>query len=48
MKAGKGLDVAVEVTIAPGGSSLFYSITVSTTGTNKPLGIYDATLKLRN
>jgi hypothetical protein len=45
-KSSQGLDVEVDVTIAAGGSSASYSITVSTKA-HVPLGIYAARLKLR-
>ncbi len=45
-KTSKGLTVEVEATIAAGGSSVEYSITV-TTSEHRPLGIYAARLKLR-
>lgn len=45
-KSGKGLDVDVDLTIAPGGASVLWHVTVSTTGTNRPLGIYGAQVKL--
>jgi hypothetical protein len=44
-KSIKGLDVDVDVTIAPGGASVLYHISISTTA-HKPLGIYSALLKL--
>jgi hypothetical protein len=44
-KTVKGLVVSAEVTISPGGSQVYYSITVTTT-THQPLGIYSALLKL--
>jgi hypothetical protein len=46
-KSSKGIDVDVDVTIAPGGASVLYHISVSTTA-HKPLGIYSALLKLHN
>jgi hypothetical protein len=46
-KSSKGLDVDVDVTIAPGGASVLYHISISTTA-HKPLGIYAALLKLHN
>lgn len=47
-KSSHGFDVAVDVTIAPGGSTVAYSIDVSVTETKKPLGMYGALLKLHN
>jgi hypothetical protein len=44
-KSIKGLDVDVDVTIAPGGTSVLYHISISTTD-HKPLGSYAALLKL--
>jgi hypothetical protein len=46
-KSSKGLDVDVDVTIAPGGASVLYHISISTTA-HKPLGIYSALLKLHD
>ena len=46
-KSVNGIDVEVEATIAPGGASLSYSVTVSTTKEKTPLGMYSAMLKLR-
>ena len=46
-KSSNGLYVDVDVTIAPGGASVLYHISVSTTA-HKPLGIYSALLKLHN
>jgi len=45
-KSSKGLDVDVDVTIAPGGASVLYHISIATTD-HKPLGVYSALLKLR-
>ena len=46
-KSSKGFDVDAEVKIAPGGSSVYYSISVATTA-HRPLGIYAALLKLHS
>lgn len=46
-KSSKGLDVDVDVTIAPGGASVLYHISISTAA-HQPLGIYSALLKLHN
>jgi len=46
-KSSKGLDVDVDVTIAPGGASVLYHISISTAA-HKPLGIYSALLKLHS
>jgi len=46
-KAGKGVTVDVEVTVAPGGASVVYSVTVGTSP-NTPLGMYRAQVKLHD
>jgi hypothetical protein len=46
-KSSNGLDVDADVTIAPGGASVLYHISISTTA-HKPLGIYSALLKLHS
>lgn len=46
-KSNKGLEVDVDVTIAPGGASVLYHISIATTA-HKPLGIYSALLKLHD
>jgi hypothetical protein len=46
-KSSNGLDVDVDVTIAPGGASVLYHISVSTTA-GKTIGIYSALVKLHD
>jgi hypothetical protein len=46
-KSSNGVEVDGDVTIAPGGASVLYHITLSTTS-HKALGIYGALVKLHN